>query len=147
MRADSPGLTRRSMSLLFIFLLIVVLAWWLLRRDPEPPTEIIPTLKHEQPKSRYRAVRIVPANRGCPAVSAQAGRRFLLSEAPRLPLERCNQIFRCRCGYKHYADRRSGDDRRQIFGSLSKDAMGPANKRSGRDRRRGVPAEYDYLTF
>ena len=135
------------MSLLFIFFVIVVVAWWFLLRDAEPATDIIPTQHQEQSKSRYRAVRIVAANRGCPAAQALVGRRFLLSEAPRLPLERCNQIFRCRCSYKHYPDRRSGDDRRQIFGSLSKDAMGPANKRSGRDRRRGVQAEYDYLHY
>jgi hypothetical protein len=71
-----------------------------------------------------------------------------LTAAPRLPLEHCDRISRCRCSFKHYADRRSGDDRRQIFGSLVADALhGPANKRSGRDRRRGRLAERDYLRY
>ena len=135
------------MSSLFILILVAVLAWKYLQRESEPGPDIIPR-SPDTLKSRYRAVRIVPATRGCPAVYAAGKQRFLLGEAPRLPLERCNQIFRCRCDYKHYADRRSGDDRRQIFGSLSQAApMGSANKRSGRDRRRGAPAEYDYMHY
>jgi len=134
------------MSLLLTIILIVALAWWFLR-EPETRPDVIPD-HTPQTKSRYRAVRIVQSGRGCPAVNAKGRQRFLLSDAPRLPLERCNQIFRCRCSYKHFADRRSGDDRRQIFGSLSQDALvGPGNKRSGRDRRRGKPAEYDYMQY
>jgi len=135
------------MSLLFILILIAAVAWKYLLRAPESGSDIIPP-RPDTLKSRYRAVRIVPATRGCPAVYAAGKQRFLLGEAPRLPLERCNQIFRCRCDYKHYADRRSGNERRQIFGSLSEAApVGSANKRSGRDRRRGMPAEYDYIHY
>ena len=132
------------------FLLIGLMAvgvCWYFRREPDPL--VTPLLAPNRPlKSRYRAVRLAAAAACCPAAERLGRRRFLLTEAPRLPLEHCNRIIRCRCRYKHYADRRSGDDRRQIFGSLAYDAPGgTADRRSGQDRRRGKPAEYDYLNY
>ncbi len=97
-------------------------------------------------KSGYRAVRIVASNQACRASRRNGRRKYLLMTAPRLPLEQCDRIAHCQCGYKHYTDRRSGDDRRQIFGSISQDALlGPVNRRAGSDRRRLATAEYEYF--
>jgi hypothetical protein len=91
-------------------------------------------------KSRFRAVRIVPAANACAAARRSAQQRVLLTAAPRLPLEDCDRIMGCRCRFKHYSDRRSGDDRRTMFAPLGGDAVnGPLNRRSGVERRRYPP--------
>jgi phosphoribosyl 1,2-cyclic phosphodiesterase len=71
--------------------------------------------------------------------------RFLSGTAPRFPLPECD-CPACECSYNHYADRRSGFDRRRVIvassmtrierrltrGRRSKDAQGfddPQNSR------------------
>jgi hypothetical protein len=120
-----------------MFLTIVLLAcaatgWYLLHETDVEYRAATPAKR----KSRFRAVRIVPTSNLCAAVRTANQQRFLLSAAPRLPLEQCDRIMRCRCRFKHFADRRSGDDRRQIFGSLTEDTLrGPMNRRAGMERR------------
>lgn len=46
----------------------------------------------------------------CPLARACAGRRFLSSDAPPLPLPGCNAA-RCECHYLHHEDRREGPRR------------------------------------
>jgi hypothetical protein len=129
-----------------MFLTIVLIAFaafgWHFLREPEAEPVAEPAARR---KSRYRAVRIVPNADACPVARAVAQRRYLFSAAPRLPLEHCDRILHCRCRFKHYADRRSGDDRRQIFGSQTEDSLrGPMNRRVRSDRRKQAPARYSY---
>ena len=42
----------------------------------------------------------------CDAATKLQGRRFLLDEAPRLPLDECADARNCICIYKHFNDRR-----------------------------------------
>jgi hypothetical protein len=117
--------------------LLGVLAWQRLR-DPEP------SLRTRKGKSRFRAVRVVPAANACAAARRASQQRVLLTAAPRLPLEACDRIMRCRCRFKHYGDRRCGDDRRAMFAALGGDtAQGPVNRRSGVERRRYPPTRLD----
>jgi hypothetical protein len=92
-----------------LFILIVgVLAVYLLlirKKKPEPPTPEV----HKHP---YAAVRIKPHQHACNTAFDMSHRVFLVSEAPKLPLNGCDKTESCRCGYVHYDDRRLGRDRR-----------------------------------
>ena len=89
------------------------------------------------PKKSWRAVRVVPAASPCEAVLAIREKRFLTSEAPRLPLRDCDRQDRCQCKYQHLADRR-GEPRRSAdssFGGAPK-AVSPERRRPGERRAR-----------
>jgi hypothetical protein len=58
-------------------------------------------------KQPWHAVSVVvggPA--ACPAAEGLRRKRFLSDEAPRLPLQECSCPWRCKCVYRHHADRR-----------------------------------------
>ncbi len=61
--------------------------------------------------NRWHAITIVGSDHACAAAEACRGKRFLSSEAPRLPLPGC-EANRCDCRYRHYADRRGPPRRR-----------------------------------
>jgi hypothetical protein len=58
-----------------------------------------------QKSSGWRAVAVVANEACCYQSRALAGKRFLVSEAPRLPMQGCGQAD-CHCIYKHFDDRR-----------------------------------------
>jgi hypothetical protein len=63
----------------------------------------------------YRAVSIAP-NIACAVLAKDvAGKRYLLREAPRLPLAGCATPASCSCKYRKHADRREAD--RRLLGS------------------------------
>lgn len=66
-------------------------------------------------RRRFHAVSIEPCQNACVAVNALKGKRFLASEAKHLPVPGCDNMTACQCRYHHYADRRSGQDRRQAI--------------------------------
>ena len=61
--------------------------------------------------SRWHAITIIGTNYACAAAQACRGKRYLSSEAPRLPLTECD-AKRCECRYRHFADRRGPPRRR-----------------------------------
>jgi hypothetical protein len=61
----------------------------------------------------WHAVSILAAPDGCAPARAMGSLRFLSPEAPRLPLSQCPTPESCRCGYKHYEDRRAQARRRE----------------------------------
>jgi hypothetical protein len=66
-----------------------------------------------------------------------AGRRFLASEAPNLPLPGCNAT-ECDCHFIHHNDRRTGKDRRSPFtsgGIAAATGTFSGERRKGEDRR------------
>jgi hypothetical protein len=83
----------------------------------------------------YRAVSIVPTQSSCVEARRLRRHRYLLSEAPRLPLTQCPQRLTCTCSYRKFPDRRvterrdiaasgrwfMGDDRRKSSGRRSTD--------------------------
>lgn len=96
------------MEIALFILIVCVIAVYLLfirKKKPEPSTPEI--VKHP-----YTAVRIKPHQHACNAAFDMSHRVFLVSEAPKLPLNDCNKAESCRCGYVHYDDRRRGQDRR-----------------------------------
>jgi hypothetical protein len=64
----------------------------------------------------YRAVSLAPDS-ACQAVEKDvAGKRYLLREAPRLPLPTCATPATCTCRYRKHADRREND--RRLLGTI-----------------------------
>jgi hypothetical protein len=81
-------------------------------------------------KQPWHAVSIVPRGAACEAAVALRERRFLSTEAPRLPLADCSRAASCECVYHHYTDRRAGPRR-------SSDDTGFHSTRSNDERRAG----------
>ncbi len=103
-------------SILIVLLLIVAVGAFLLRKrrargaqagGRQQGLELTKT-------SEFHAVSIRPKADACAAAKALAGYRFLASEAPHLPLTNCDAA-NCDCQFTHYADRRSGRERRSPF--------------------------------
>ncbi len=88
---------------------------------------------------RYQSVEIVQSTVQldsrdlCPAFSAQAGKRYLSTEAPSLPLPGCNKKT-CRCKYRYLDDRRSAE-RRSGMGDQRRPTV-PEEQRMLLDRRK-----------
>jgi len=90
-------------------------------------------------KRDYRSVGITWKFDATPCAMAQelADQRFLLAEAPPLPLPDCPQK-RCTCYYERFSDRREDGSRRAIHGlheAVCRQS-GVRDRRSRRDRRR-----------
>jgi hypothetical protein len=85
--------------------------------------------------SHYHAVSIRHPSRCCQAVKQLDEQRFLSTEAPSLPLARCNLPSQCKCRYRHHTDRRD-DARRDVdFGLPERMFFGP-NRRERKAGRR-----------
>lgn len=70
-----------------------------------------PATQAAKPVPRFDAVEVVPAAYGaCPAALEIAGKRFLSSRIPKLPLPDCNKA-QCNCSYRRHKDRRAGQRR------------------------------------
>ncbi len=97
-----------------LFLLLAVGVWiWYRRRSNS--LEIEPEKPALTSTSEYHAVSLRFPKNACNAAKALAGQRFLAAAAPHLPLPECDAP-NCSCSFKHHADRRSGEDRRNPFG-------------------------------
>jgi hypothetical protein len=84
--------------------------------------------------SRFRAVSVRPGEDSCEAAQQFGQMRFLCAKAPRLPLPGCSAAV-CNCRYVHFADRRSGLDRRASYDWTRERELGVVNRRSGHGRR------------
>jgi hypothetical protein len=82
----------------------------------------------------WHAVVIAAPASACAAAQACKGKRYLSSEAPRLPLEGCDAKS-CNCRYRHHADRRDGPRRQEDQASAPVASRDQANRRSRRGRR------------
>jgi len=84
----------------------------------------------------FHAVAIKPGKQACAEAIAMKGRRFLSSEAPRLPLAGCRNGA-CTCVYQHYQDRRSRVERRDPYGlrTASWEQPDQQERRARRGRR------------
>ena len=93
--------------------LIMLLVWLYLRQRGEKAKPAEPAVD-DSTKSAYHAVSIKYDTNACAASQKMSGRRFLSSEAPRLPLPECD-VSECNCRFAHHQDRRSSRDRRSPF--------------------------------
>lgn len=89
-------------------------------------------------RNRHHAVTISPMAGGCEAAENLPARRYLVDEAPLLPLPECTKS-RCDCRYIHHQDRRSPEsERRRPHGAFVDTALlrDIGERRSSRGRRR-----------
>jgi hypothetical protein len=84
----------------------------------------------------FQSVTIETSSESCAAVRAAAGRKYLCSQAPILPLADCDNPGRCACRYERYDDRRDGP-RRRAEGALpsSHQPAALSEQRSDQGRR------------
>jgi hypothetical protein len=80
--------------------------------------------------TRWRSVKLRPGLIACEQVTAIQQQIFLSRDAPRLPLQGCDETD-CSCHYIFQDDRRSGFDRRAKF-----DRLGRLLSANREDRRR-----------
>ncbi len=127
------------LNFLLVLLAILIVAWYVMKKRGETETERPEPIRSPGSKStKFHAVSIVFEQNACAAAKEMAGRRFLSSAPPKLPLPDCDAAS-CKCHFKHHDDRRSGKDRRNPF---SPEGLSAATgnyrqeQRSGKDRRR-----------
>ena len=84
----------------------------------------------------FRGVQIHPGPGACKLARAQKGQRYLMNEAPSLPLPECD-ADKCQCRYVKQRDRRSWEPRRLELGQFgSIRPHGSEDRREGRRDRR-----------
>lgn len=131
----------------FILLLLVLgllIAWYFYRQGLEQPKSKPAQRLRSTSGGDYHAVSVVPGSYACSAVNEIAGKRFLASEAPELPLPGCS-AKNCECHFAHFRDRRSGRDRRSPFGS---GGLAAASGKYAKERRqRGNRRKEDDESF
>ncbi|MTI64602.1 hypothetical protein [Methylophaga sp.] len=115
--------------------LLLLIWFW-----PEPKSSRSPLRRssdntaNSPAQTRFHAVSIEPGSHPCDAAIALRGRRFLAHEAMSLPVEGCD-ASRCQCTYKHYADRRRGEERRRASVAM-REHFSHYEQRHGGDRRK-----------
>jgi hypothetical protein len=91
--------------------------------------------KPTQANADYRAVSLAP-NSACDAASRDVatGKRYLLREAPRLPMPNCATPAACSCKFRKHPDRRDAD--RRLLGMAETDRWYAGGERRNRGGRR-----------
>jgi hypothetical protein len=117
-----------------LFLLLVVIAtiaalYW--HRTKSVPRAASQTHQARRKSNPFHAVTVKFRKDACNAVRELKAKRFLASEAPRLPLPKCT-AKNCSCRFVHYDDRR-GDERRD---EIPRPQSDKAQRRSQQNRRR-----------
>ena len=126
-----------SFNTLVVIAVLLVAIWWLVRkRRAANEAKAAPRFQPRSKKTAYHAVSIAFQSDACDAARSMAGRRFLATAAPKLPLPDCD-AEKCRCRFAHHDDRRSGRDRRSPFspGQVGGTGRFEREKRVGTGRR------------
>lgn len=103
--------------------------------NPNEPKQPGRAKSSKDSRHRWHAVVIVAPSSACTAAQSCKGKRFLSSEAPRLPLANCDAAS-CACKYRHYDDRRAGPRRAEEAGAPG--AKRPASNRRAQKGRRAL---------
>ena len=93
---------------------------------------------HLPPKEPWHAVSVVAGALACQSAGNRKGKRFLAAEAPPLPLPDCASPWRCKCTYRHHADRRAGPRRATELG-MFRHFAGSDKRRSPGRRADDIP--------
>ncbi len=126
------------MRLLYFLAIAAVVAaiWFRFRRrvktKPEPKQQTKQAEWDPDPAPKYQAVSINLGETACAPATALAGKRFTPQEAPRFPLEGCDQKH-CDCSYLRESERREAGRRRADDGL--EDIVPTETERRDQDRR------------
>ncbi len=88
------------------------------------------------PAGDFRAVSIASSGARCAAAKQSADTRYLMREAPRLPLAACTMQAGCTCRFRKVSDRRDGD--RRLFGGTGTNRWYTGNESRQRQGRRST---------
>jgi len=104
------------------------------REHPVKKPTPIAIAKRSNTGADFRAVSLAPGIRCCASAKHATGRRVLLREAPRLPLEACTMPTNCSCKFRKDADRRDSD--RRLLGETETNRWfaGPESRKRGSRR-------------
>ena len=83
----------------------------------------------------YRAISLACDSETCEEMAFIGGRRFLIDDAPDIPLQQC-AAGTCGCRYIHHEDRRSSTDRRLAPRRATMEQAGSTERRGPRGRRK-----------
>jgi hypothetical protein len=111
--------------------LVAALELW--RRSRREPEREPPRSKRTASAPRFAGVEVRIGATACEAARAMVGRRFLVGEAPKLPLAGCTEA-RCRCSFEKLSDRRS-ETRRWSDEGVSATVFSATERRHVADRR------------
>jgi hypothetical protein len=84
----------------------------------------------------YPAVAVITGSNCCPAVKLLKGTKKLAAAMPSLPLPDCTMRRECQCRFKKYADRRSEDEDRRMFGASERSVWYSGEQRRKSPTRR-----------
>ncbi|MGH8230509.1 MAG: hypothetical protein ACRESY_01665 [Steroidobacteraceae bacterium] len=101
---------------------------------PAPKRAVPGNSKASKVGADYRAVSLLAGIQCRVAVRDGVDKRYLLGEAPRLPLAGCATPEQCTCKYRKHADRRN-DDRRLLGGTHCAAWYAGSERRARRSRR------------
>ncbi len=104
----------RTLILILVVLLVFYGMRLLVRRLNAAEEEAAESEPDKQLASPWRAVTIRTGDPACAAARRIEGERFLLNQAPPIPLTDCD-VEDCTCTYAHFEDRRSGTERRDAY--------------------------------
>lgn len=140
-RSQIAGIGMRLiLGVIVLFLVVGVVIWRKKRRAAETAVVKATGADLGATNSKFHAVSIRPGADPCNAVLALEGQRFLSEAAPPIPLPNCDSRH-CRCRFVHFADRRSGDERRSPYPATIGLDSGTfrQEQREGQDRRKEPP--------
>jgi len=126
-----------STKVLLVALAGTLFVWFLQRFFPRrAETETNVSYGPSTQASSFHGVAVYPYPDCCQAAKAVNGKRFLPNDAPSLPLSGCN-AEKCRCVYRHHADRRARNKDRRAIETEKNNLLnhGGINSRSGVGRR------------
>src|SRR6202051_1355576 len=104
------------------------------RDQPAKKPKPIARPKQANTGGDFRAVSLATRIRCCAAAKHATGRRVLLREAPRLPLDACTMPTNCSCKFRKDADRRDSDRRLLGAAEANRWFAGPESRQRGARR-------------
>jgi hypothetical protein len=87
------------------------------------------------PRKNFHAVSVVSKADACTAAQALKDVKLLATDAPRLPLDDCNQPAACSCKFRHHDDRRVDLRRAVDFTNSASRQFVSLERRQRRGRR------------
>lgn len=114
------------MEILVLLFVVAAIVFYLIA---EPVDHLADSRESNDP--RYRAVKIQPCKQPCQAALQCSPIIFLSAQAPKLLLNACDQMVDCDCQFRHYADRRQQEDRRNA-GYVKHDMYHQGDRRSAK---------------
>ena len=95
-------------------------------------------------RNPYAARSIIPGSNPCEAAQRVAGKKYLVNEAPKVPLQGCDPA-QCHCKVMEHKDRReSNEDRRNPCASVLTTQLFESTGEPNRRQRRGGRRKTDW---